>query len=147
LNSERTGTASASTANRTTGRFRKFTKPVSTSRSGGVSNADLEHDSVEVVQQAKAPNQIVSNQTTRTMPHSIKGGSSVTDEMPMMEDEVVFLSTEKVFNCTSKKPIETSTSFPESHLNSQNNLRTFLKKDRPKLKVLSNFRQLNRDLT
>lgn len=145
MNSERTGTASASTANRTTGRFRKFTKPVSTSRSGGVSNADLE--TAEVVQQAKAPNQIVSNQTTRTMPHSIKGGSSVTDEMPMMDDEVIFLSTEKVFNCTSKKPIETSTSFPESHLNSQNNLRTFLKKDRPKLKVLSNFRQLNRDLT
>ena len=81
----------------------------------------------------------------------MKGLSSGTHDVNNfeveVEDEVNFFENEKVFNCTSKKPIETTTSFPESHLNSQNNLRTFLKKDKTKLKVLSNFKQLNRDLT
>ena len=55
--------------------------------------------------------------------------------------------SERVFQCTNRKPIETTTSFPNSHLGSENNLNLFLKKDETKLRVLSNFRTLNRDLT
>jgi hypothetical protein len=40
-----------------------------------------------------------------------------------------------------------TTSFPESHLNSKNSLSLFLASDQTKLKVLDNFKQLNRDLT
>ena len=48
---------------------------------------------------------------------------------------------------TSPKPIETSTTFPESLINSDNNWETFLKNDRQKSMVLSNFKNINRDLT
>jgi hypothetical protein len=64
-----------------------------------------------------------------------------------INDEVIQNPFEKVFNCTSRKPIETTTSFPESHLNSKNSLSLFLASDQTKLKVLDNFKQLNRDLT
>ena len=55
---------------------------------------------------------------------------------------------ERVFLCTNKKPIETSTTFPDSHLGSQNNFDMFLKtQDETKLDVFKNFKVLNRDLT
>jgi hypothetical protein len=58
------------------------------------------------------------------------------------------LQSERVFQHTSKKPKETTVSYPSSHLNSHNNFSLFLKnKDEPKLKVLDNFKTYNRDLT
>jgi hypothetical protein len=55
---------------------------------------------------------------------------------------------ERVFLCTNKKPIETSTTFPDSHIGSQNNFDMFLKtQDETKLDVFKNFKVLNRDLT
>lgn len=54
---------------------------------------------------------------------------------------------EKVFQLTSPKPIETTTTFPESLINSDNSFDMFLGQDPQKLLVFKNFRNLNRDLT
>ena len=46
-------------------------------------------------------------------------------------DENVYTPSEpeKVFLCTSLKPVETSTTFPESFIGSDNNYELFLNKD------------------
>ena len=54
---------------------------------------------------------------------------------------------EKVFQRTNPKPIETTTTFPESLINSDNSFDMFLGQDPQKLLVFKNFRNLNRDLT
>ena len=69
-------------------------------------------------------------------------------QTPIPKTQRMSHQSERVFQCTNKKPMETSTSYPNSHLNSQNDFKLFLKnKDEPKLHVLREFKQLNRDLT
>ena len=54
---------------------------------------------------------------------------------------------ERVFQLSNPKPIETTTTFPDSLLNSENKFETFLSKDEQKAMVLKNFKNINRDLT
>ena len=51
---------------------------------------------------------------------------------------------EKVFLCTSQKPVETSTTFPETLIGSDNNYELFLNKDMQKLNIFKNFKVFNR---
>ena len=58
------------------------------------------------------------------------------------------MSQEKVFLCTNRKPVETSTTFGNQMIGSQNNYDTFLRnQDTTKLEVFRNFKHLSRDLT
>jgi len=63
-------------------------------------------------------------------------------------DENVYTQNEqeKVFLCTSSKPVETSTTFPESFIGSDNNYELFLRKDIQKLNIFKNFKVFNRQL-
>ena len=54
---------------------------------------------------------------------------------------------ERVFQRSNPKPLETTTTFPDSLINSENNFDTFLAKDRQKALVFRNFKNLNRELT
>ena len=54
---------------------------------------------------------------------------------------------ERVFLRTNPKPLETSTTFPDSLINSENNFHLFCKADQRKAIVFQNYKQMNRDLT
>ena len=47
---------------------------------------------------------------------------------------------EKVFMCTNPKPVETTVTFPESLLGSDNNYDLFLDRDPEKLNIFKNFK-------
>ena len=57
------------------------------------------------------------------------------------------IKQERVFLRSSPKPIETSTTFPDSLINSENCFDMFLSRDIQKALVFRNFKKLNRDLT
>jgi len=46
-----------------------------------------------------------------------------------LEGILTYAEPEKVFLCTSKQPVETSTTFPETLIGSENNFELFLNKD------------------
>jgi hypothetical protein len=48
---------------------------------------------------------------------------------------------------SNPKPLETTTTFPDSLINSENNYDMFLDRDAEKLLVFKNFKNLNRKLT
>ena len=56
-------------------------------------------------------------------------------------------ANDKVFAFTNPKPLETTSTFPRSFMNSKNNFSTFLRHEPEKLKVFLNFKKMNRDLT
>jgi hypothetical protein len=65
-----------------------------------------------------------------------------------MPDKLQHLTKpERVFQLTNPRPIETSTTFPDSLINSENNFATFLDRDEQKAMVLKNYKNINRDLT
>jgi len=45
------------------------------------------------------------------------------------DNMLTYAEPEKVFLCTSQKPVETSTTFPETLIGSENNYDLFLNKD------------------
>ena len=73
--------------------------------------------------------------TDRTEPTTMQPPEFPRKSFRNMTQSVEFLpQSERVFLCTNKKPIEMTTSFPHSHLGSQNDLSLFLKnKDKTKL--------------
>ena len=68
------------------------------------------------------------------------------DEVALVKSHIL-TRPERVFQRSNPKPLETTTTFPDSLINSENNFDTFLAKDRQKALVFRNFKNLNRELT